>query len=268
MRISDGGAFEVVSVDSGPGIADLPASMQDGHSTAGSSGTGLGAIMRSASSFDVFSQQGKGTVLVARIGPRSDKGVFGVMQAAVAGESVCGDGFASAVLPNGVALHMVVDGLGHGPLANLASRTAVDVVQRHADSPPVELLERCHNALRSSRGAALAIARVDPGARRVRYAGIGNIAGCVVHGGQVRQMVSHNGTAGHQVRRLQEFEYDWLPGAVLLMHSDGLTSHWNLHHYPGFLTRDPSVIAGLLYRDYKRGRDDVTVLAWKEQSRT
>ena len=44
------------------------------------------------------------------------------------------------------------------------------------------------------------------------------------------------------------------------MHSDGLTTHWTLERLPGLAARHPSLIAGVLYRDFKRGRDDVTVV--------
>jgi hypothetical protein len=45
------------------------------------------------------------------------------------------------------------------------------------------------------------------------------------------------------------------------MHSDGLLTNWSLDAYPGLLTRHPALIAGVMYRDFRRGRDDVTVLA-------
>jgi hypothetical protein len=45
------------------------------------------------------------------------------------------------------------------------------------------------------------------------------------------------------------------------MHSDGLLSRWSLDVYPGLARRDPALLAGVLYRDFRRGRDDVTVLA-------
>jgi hypothetical protein len=44
------------------------------------------------------------------------------------------------------------------------------------------------------------------------------------------------------------------------MHSDGLTSRWKLADYLGLSHRVPALIAAILYRDFKRGRDDTTVL--------
>ena len=118
-----------------------------------------------------------------------------------------------------------------------------------------------HAALRSTRGAAVAAVEIDIDGGTLRYAGVGNIAGAVLANGASRSMVSHNGTVGHEARHFQEFSCPFPPGAVLVMHSDGLASRWNLDPYPGLIARDPALIAGVLYRDFQRGRDDVTVLA-------
>jgi len=51
---------------------------------------------------------------------------------------------------------------------------------------------------------------------------------------------------------------------VLIQHTDGLGTHWDVDRYPGLLGRSPSLIAAVLYRDFNRGRDDVTVLVASE----
>jgi hypothetical protein len=73
-------------------------------------------------------------------------------------------------------------------------------------------------------------------------------------------MVSQNGTVGHAVRKIQEFEYAWAEDASLILHSDGLATRWDLDRYPGLSARNPGLVAGLLYRDHRRDRDDVTVI--------
>ena len=79
-------------------------------------------------------------------------------------------------------------------------------------------------------------------------------------------MVSHNGTVGHEVRKIQEFVYQWPKGGILVMHSDGLGTQWRLDRYAGLAVKHPSLIAGVLYRDFNRGRDDVTVLVAREDT--
>jgi hypothetical protein len=73
--------------------------------------------------------------------------------------------------------------------------------------------------------------------------------------------VSLNGTAGHILHKINEFSYPWTNDALLLVHTDGLVSRWNLGLYPGLMQRHPSLVAGVLFRDFNRGRDDVTVVA-------
>jgi len=95
----------------------------------------------------------------------------------------------------------------------------------------------------------------------VRYVGVGNIAGVIISPEGIRNMVSHNGIVGHRIRRIQEFTYPFHKEALLVMNSDGLTTRWSLDRYPGLASRHPSLIAGVLYRDYSRRRDDVTLVA-------
>jgi hypothetical protein len=126
------------------------------------------------------------------------------------------------------------------------------------------MLERIHHALRPTRGAAVALAEIDRAAQCVRFAGLGNIAGTIVANGATRSVVSHHGTAGHDARRLQEFTYPWPSGAMLVLHSDGLLSHWTLEPYPGLRERHAMLVAALLYRDCRRARDDTTVVVLRD----
>jgi anti-sigma regulatory factor (Ser/Thr protein kinase) len=265
--LGDGGAagVEVVAIDHGPGIPDLDRALSDGYSTAGSSGTGLGAMSRLASAFDIYTSVGSGTVLVARItrpapGGRDRPFEVGVVRVPKHGESACGDDWGIAVDDRGRAMVAVADGLGHGQSAADASRRAVEVAVDRSAGPPAMIVAQVHGALRSTRGAALAIAELETTTASVRYAGLGNISASLVSPGESKSLVSHGGIAGHEARKIQEFAYDWPTGALLVMHSDGLSGRWDLTRYPGLATRDPSVVAGVLYRDYSRGRDDSLVV--------
>lgn len=69
------------------------------------------------------------------------------------------------------------------------------------------------------------------------------------------------------MRKIQPYTYSWLPGGLLVMHSDGLGMQWRIERYPGLINKHPSLIAGILYRDFQRGRDDVIVLVAREVDR-
>lgn len=260
-------AIEALAIDRGPGMYDLEECMRDGFSTSGTSGTGLGAIQRLSSDFDAYSQPGSGTVILSRINrngnPKQHPFDSGVIQAPFPGELNCGDAWTVVHRPNFTRV-MIADGLGHGDPAHQASERAREVVEDTADLDPVEAMERIHGALRPTRGAAVAIADIVHADRQLRFVGVGNINAAVFSGGRARHTVSHNGTAGHSVRKIQEFQYDFPHDSTLIMHSDGLTSRWTLDAYPGLLDRRASIIAAVLYRDFRRLRDDATVLALRE----
>ena len=73
-------------------------------------------------------------------------------------------------------------------------------------------------------------------------------------------VVSQPGTAGHLARGIREYTYRWPSGALLVLHSDGVSTHHDLTRYPGLGQRHPALIAGVLLRDAGRGRDDATVV--------
>ncbi len=263
-------AMEILALDKGPGIGDLERSLRDGYSTAGGAGTGLGAIQRLASEFQVYSPRGRGTALLARIWPGNVRPPpapieFGGVAVPLRGERVCGDAWSVVLFPGGGAAVLVADGLGHGPEAAAASGEAVRVFREHAQLPDGDLIDLLDAALRPTRGAAIAIARLLPDPREVCFAGVGNISGMIHGGGGSRRMVSHGGTVGHAVRKVQQFTYPWPAGGVVLLYSDGINSHLSFEGYPGAASCDPSLIAGLFFRDFNRGRDDATVVALRER---
>jgi hypothetical protein len=239
--------------------------LEDGYSTVGSPGTGLGAALRLSDSFDVFSRQESGTAMVARLtraGARQEPGRFelGVVSLPKPGEVACGDKWAIADLGSRTRI-LMVDGLGHGDGAEEASGMAVAEFTRAPEGALTEVLLRVHQALVPTRGAAVGIAELDPAMRALSFVGLGNIAGVAITDGASRNLVSHSGTAGYRMARAQTYQYPWPSGALLVLHSDGCASRWSLDSYPGLIARHPSLIAGVLYRDFNRGRDDVTVLA-------
>jgi hypothetical protein len=144
-----------------------------------------------------------------------------------------------------------------------AAQAVVQACRQHSMGTLTQMLEAAHAAARSTRGAAVGIAMIDRAAQEVRFAGVGNITGVIWTPSGSRGLASHNGTIGHAVRRIQEFTYLWSPDAVVILHSDGLQSRWRLEAYPGLAARRPSLIAGVLYRDWMRGQDDMTVLVAK-----
>ena len=264
-RVGSGGSagLQILALDRGPGIENVGESLRDGYSTTGSQGTGLGAVRRLSSRFDIYSQPGAGTAVLSEVWtgePVTDTLDVGAVSVPKHGETACGDGWAIAHDRRSSTV-LVVDGLGHGVLAAEAAAAAIRAFHEASAEEPRLIVQAIHGALRATRGAAVAVARIDRVAQVVQFVGVGNIAGVVIAEGRpTRHMVSHNGIAGHEARRIDEFTYPWASDGLLVMHSDGLTQKWELDRYPGLGRRHPALIAGVLYRDFHRGHDDATIV--------
>jgi len=237
-RKSDEGCqLEVISVDSGPGMSDLARCLRDGYSSAGTPGTGLGAVQRLSTDFSVFSSPGKGTVILSRTwvpsasasGAQSFRSRFahaGICLAAP-GETVSGDAWDVRLEGDGKAAVIVADGLGHGPVAAEAAAEAVKAFGTLRGSPAT-VLERAHPSLRSTRGAAVSMVELDANAGTVVYAGAGNISGRMISGVEDRSLMSQHGTLGVAIRKLRDVIYPWPDHSIVVLHSDGLLTRWNL----------------------------------------
>lgn len=278
VRSGDQAGVEFLTVDSGPGMTDVPAALADGTSSAGTLCIGLGAVSRLADHFDLHSLPGRGTVMAARFWPRTADGRAVVAQGPsfvdgvtrpISGESVCGDAWAvrtDAATGTGhrpAVLVMLCDGLGHGPLAARAGQAAVKAFHASRDLGPEGVLGAVHPALQGTRGGAVAVARIEPDAGRVRYCGVGNVSGFLVGDGGRKALLSAPGIVGSHMRRLRTFEEPLPAHGALVMHSDGLTERWDHGALPGLLHHSPLVMAGHLLREAGARRDDASVVVVK-----
>lgn len=265
FRCTHTGGFEIISIDRGPGM-DVQRCLQDGYSTGGTAGTGLGAVRRLSSSFDIYSTEEKGNVVWANIQMKNmTEHTMARLQCAgisipAPGENECGDAWATHIDSKGFRI-VVADGLGHGPAA--AEAGAGVVHQFRVPSPlwsPKSFLERSHIALAGTRGAAVAAGQILHDSNQFTFAGVGNISATILANQSSKGLMSHNGTLGGQIRTVQALEYEWPREGYLVVHTDGLMTRWSETAYPGILTHHPAILAAVLVRDYTRGRDDVTAV--------
>ncbi|RLK62364.1 ATP-binding SpoIIE family protein phosphatase [Actinokineospora cianjurensis] len=271
LRTADRAEVEVASIDRGPGMSDPTLAFQDGHSTTGTLGIGLGAISRLSDAYAIRSSVGRGTILTARFGPEQSRRPAPVgFDAAVGvtrpmgGEETCGDAYAIRRQDNRLLL-MLCDGSGHGPLAALASQAAVRTFLDIDWTTPEDAVRLLHGGMSGTRGGAVAVADLDPSAGVVRYAGVGNIAGTVVTE-RKRGMVSLPGIAGYQARTIRRFDYELPDDAVVVLHSDGLTERWTVDPLDRW-SAAPLVIALDLLREAGGRRDDASVVVARAGSR-
>jgi len=261
--------LELLALDRGPGIANLEAAQRDGFSTGGSLGAGLGTMSRQSHLFDIYSVPGAGTALLARIqNARShvadvSRYAVGARSTPKANQEVCGDGWGIKEC-NGQMRTVLLDGLGHGPLASDASRRAVEIfLESNSSDTPASILRRAHEGLKGTRGAVMAVAQIDTEAGSMTFAGVGNIVGIVVSGEASQHLLSTDGTVGYNMRLIREVSVEWNARSAMVLTTDGLSTRWNLNRHPGLMQHHPSLIAAVLHRDFARDSDDATVVVVK-----
>lgn len=269
---------EILALDRGPGMVDVSRAMTDGYSTSGTAGQGLGAMRRLASEFEVYSIPGMGTALFTRVSvgaaarpgrarraPSLDDRL-GAICVALRGEMLSGDAWGVQVHGGRTAL-IVVDGLGHGVAAHAVSVQAVASFGKTSARRPLDALTEMDAALRGSRGAAVTLATIDEDTQQVHFAGVGNVDARVANGPRTEHFVPQNGIVGHAMPTPRSPSVPWPVGGRLVMHSDGVSNRWRLESYPGLATAHPALIAGVIFRDFRRERDDATVLVVAPQPR-
>jgi anti-sigma regulatory factor (Ser/Thr protein kinase) len=268
MGDADTRGVELIAIDRGPGMSSVAQCLSDGFSTGGTAGQGLGAVQRISSEFDIFSMHPGGTIVLARVQdskkvPVANKTfAWGAVNRPAPVEEVSGDTFRIVERGSEMVL-MIADGLGHGPLAAEAADAAAATFEENPFLSMNDYFATANRRMRGTRGAAIAVAHIDAQKAALEYTGVGNIAGSLRSRLELngKGLISNNGTVGAEMRKVESFDYNCPEQSLLVMHSDGLQSRWSLEAYPGLAHRHPAIVAAILYRDFRRGRDDVTVVA-------
>jgi len=251
---------EVIAADRGSGIADPTAALEGSPRSLGSLGVGMAAAARQSDEMDIDIRYGAGSCVAIRtFAAAVRKSEVGILARAHPDETVIGD---HAVVWRD-AQHTTIavcDGLGHGVAARAASDRALRPISDHPDRSPAELLAEADAALRGSRGAVMAIARIDrQGA--IEHVGVGNITSKVfLVDGTTRSFVSASGTLGIAMPRRLHVEHASLaPGEVLALASDGLTAKLELADRPLIVRKHPVLVGQALMSRYCRGTDDALI---------
>jgi negative regulator of sigma-B (phosphoserine phosphatase) len=179
--------------------------------------------------------------------------------ATMPGETVSGDRHWAGPVANGM-IFAVIDGLGHGRAAAAASKIAVAMLQQHAGDSLIELLRRCHESLRATRGVAMSLARVNTEDSVLTWIGVGNVEGALLHREPELpsdKLLLRSGVVGSHLPTLRAEELRIRPGDILTMVTDGLATE-----QPMRVAMDAKIEAvadGILANSCK-GNDDALVL--------
>jgi anti-sigma regulatory factor (Ser/Thr protein kinase)/serine/threonine protein phosphatase PrpC len=258
--------LEILSQDSGPGIPDVERALTNGYSTSGSRGMGLGAVNRLMDEFDIQSEPKAGTRVRCRkwrrdYAPGTERCPmeFGVATRPRTFGAPNGDAFIIRPWAQSV-LAGIIDGLGHGQFAHRAAQTARQYVESHFDQPLDQVFRGTGRACRATRGVVMALARFDWGDGRVSVASVGNIETRVFPPSPGLDFPVRRGVVGLNAPRAVVTQRPWDPARILVMHSDGLRSHWTWKEFPDLPRQTASAAAESLLRGLARELDDATVI--------
>ena len=271
-------AIEVWCCDSGKGISDFQAVLKDGNTAMGSLGIGMGSIQRFSdemeinptltrefretffSGYEVF----KNCIRTIKYLPNkywmgtNKKLEIGAASRCKPGEVINGDSYIVNHLNPNQCIAAVIDGLGHGSEANLASQRAREQIILKSDLPVNALMQHIHNSLQGTRGSTIGLVYLDTETQKLSFSGIGNIEGSLFSPNGKQNLMSYGGIMGHNMRTPRVFDFDFKPGDTICMYSDGITSRWKLEDLDW--TEHPQKIAVQIINQFSRPNDDATVL--------
>jgi anti-sigma regulatory factor (Ser/Thr protein kinase) len=258
-------ALDLFAIDYGKGILNVASAVQDGYTTAGTLGKGLGAIRRLSDQTDIYSlpvehtkdSDWHGTAVWSRFyRDDTDPEYFhdlGVYLRAYQDSHFNGDLIQVRTGESKTRwLHM--DGLGHG-------REAAEVVQGvghflDSETPVDGLMQRLSTRLQGTRGAVAMICEVDSISRNMTICGVGDMVAYLISRGERKAISFSPGVLGHAHRSLETFSYDFPDQALLITASDGLRRSMTLRTFPDLWRLHPQLIALVLGQVVGRHNDD------------
>ena len=260
--------LEIICIDNGPGIADVKKVTADGFSSSGTLGHGFGSINRKADFLEIYSLLKWGTVILVRINQNTSKKQKELItghQLVVAkpGEETSGDGCYMQTTETGFK-YLVADGLGHGPFANEAVNAAVKAFSETKEQTASEILRYMHREIKKTRGVVANVLIYNTLQKQWSICGVGNISTRLSGGQAVKNFIPYNGIVGHNIPTtlndmvLPQAEYNHFISC-----SDGIKSRWDLQKFPMIYKNDPAILSAVLYKEYARRNDDMSVIVCK-----
>ena len=271
-------AIEVWCFDMGNGILDLNQSITDGFTNKKSLGIGLGTIRRFSDEFEINPDSRKilyntglkdlesyrNCIRTLKWVPakhwigKNQHLIFGAASRSKPGENLNGDTYLVNHISASKTIAAVIDGLGHGKEAHIASQMAKEQLLLRPELPVDALMEHIHKGIRATRGGVVGLILADTENNIISFSGIGNIEGFLCSEGNKKNLLSFGGIVGHNMRTPRVFDFPFFPGDFVCLCTDGITTRWNSKELNW--KEHPQQTAEYILNHYSRQNDDATVL--------
>jgi negative regulator of sigma-B (phosphoserine phosphatase) len=186
---------------------------------------------------------------------------WGIAARALPGQPTSGDRSVVQPFEDGV-LVAAVDGIGHGKEAATAASVAAATLEAHAAERLTLLVQRCHEALRGTRGVTMSIASFNVSRGLVAWLGVGNVEGVLlrrgfVFGGLEKSLMLRAGVVGLHLPMLEAEVLEVAAGDTVTFATDGIQSDFSrrpARKYP------PRTAAENILARHGKTTDDALVL--------
>ena len=178
-------------------------------------------------------------------------------------ESVNGDAVHISVEEDHLFIS-IIDGAGHGPEAHEIAQQSLEFILKNKSLSLPAIMSNLHQELRGTRGAVAIIGKLNYQSQEFSYVGIGNIFLRVL-GTHSKREITQDGVIGYHIRTPKEKSIQMVPGGILVLHTDGISSSFNESDYPDILWDDAKKIANSLANKFGKNNDDTacTVMRFK-----
>lgn len=149
----------------------------------------------------------------------------------------------------------IVDVLGHGTEAHELACVIDAFLDRHASADIGGLMQRLHQSLKGTRGAAVGLCVVNSSTRTLDFVGIGNTS-IRRFGKSETRLVSRDGVVGQNMRTplLQSLELE--PGDMIVLTTDGVSDRFTAVEYPSIPGGAPKDVARIVVDRFGKNHDD------------
>jgi len=138
----------------------------------------------------------------------------------------------------------------------------VGTLERYVHEPTLSVLQRCHEALKGTRGVVLSLASFDATRGTMTWLGVGNVEGVLQHSDWSERsarvtLVTRGGIVGGELPAVQAAVVPIVPGDTLVFATDGVR-----HEFMAEISvsEPPQRLADQILTKFGKGTDDALVL--------